>query len=334
MDGYSQVNLLIGSSCDMHCPYCLQHDGRSLADRKADPEEFAEKFAKFLRGRTVGKVMLWGGEPMLYWKRIRAVYEALHRAGARIGYYVFTTNGRSLTDDYIEFANSHPDLRTVVSWHGGGFSDDQLERIFRLKTCTLSEIISHYRLDLWDFRNWYWELQERFRKGVIVCAHYLRATDGCGEDWYMTREDVDAFFGHVERDILPMAAWGDEWAGRQLSQLLYDRDRRLPQPVGAMCVRPDRLSVDLHGNEYLCHHDFAATNVIGNVFRGIPIVPEESLRETQKYWKSDRCRKCPEDVRLYCRGGCYLSKTHDIDCYLAKRRGKTLRLVERELGKR
>ena len=254
----------------------------------------------------------------------------MRQSGVVTDRYVFTTNGRSLTDEYVEFANNHPDFRTVVSWHGGGFTDEQLDRIFRLKTVTLSEIITHYRRDLWDFRNWYWDLKERYGGGLI-CAHYLRATDGCGPDYYMTRDDVDAFFGHVERDVLPMATWGDEWAGRQLSQLLWDRNRRLPQPSGAMCVRPDRLSIDLHGNEYLCHHDFAATNVIGNIFRGIPIIPEEFLQETQKYWKDERCRKCPDDVRLYCRGGCYLSKTHDIDCYLARRRGRTLRLIEKEL---
>ena len=47
---YSQVNILIGSACNMHCPYCLQNSGRSPADRKADPIEFAEKLAAYLDG--------------------------------------------------------------------------------------------------------------------------------------------------------------------------------------------------------------------------------------------------------------------------------------------
>lgn len=330
---YSQINILIGSACDMNCPYCLQHGGRSLADRKADPEAFAAKLAGFLGGESPQKIMLWGGEPMLYWPRIRSLHQALLANGIRAseGECIFTTHGRRLTDEYVGYANAHDDLWTTVSFHDGGFSDDQLDRIFRLKRFSLSFIVSHYRTDLWDVRDWYWKLKERYGGRPRLCAHFLRANDGCGRDWYMTKEDCDRFCEHIEHELIPMAAYGDEWAQWQCSQLLFERWRHLVQPEGAMCVRPDRLSVDLHGNVYECHHDFAAENVIGNIFEPprqgvIPIRAERP--DPFKYWKGESCKTCPDDVRLYCRGGCYLSNTHEIDCYFARRRGEAYRKME------
>lgn len=330
---HSQVNILIGTACDMNCPYCLQHDGRSLADRKADPEEFAAKLAAYLGGVSPAKIMLWGGEPMLYWPRIKRLHQALLANGIRAqkGRCIFTTHGRRLTDEYVDYANAHGDLWTTVSYHNGGFTDEQTDRIFRLERFSLSFIVSHCRTDLWELRDLYWKLKERYGGNPRLCAHFVRANDSCGADWYMTKDDCDRFCEHIEREVFPMAAYGDEWARWQCSQLLYERNRYIDQPEGAMCVRPDRLSVDLHGNVYECHHDFSAENVVGNIFRQRPgVIPIRAERpDPFRFWK--KCRGCPDDVRLYCRGGCYLSNTHEIDCYFARKRGAVYRKMERIL---
>ena len=103
------------------------------ADHKADPVEFAHKLADYLKGSRIERIAYWGGEPMLYWDRIKALHGALIDKGIRPEQSTVTTNGRSLTDDYVEYANANPDIFTVVSWHDGNFTDEQLSRIFRLR---------------------------------------------------------------------------------------------------------------------------------------------------------------------------------------------------------
>lgn len=318
---YSQVNILIGSACDMHCPYCLQNSGRSLADRKADPEEFADRLTEYLQGESPRKIMAWGGEPMLYWEKIRRVHARLKANGIQTPFrsFVITTNGRSISDDYVAYANANPDIWTTVSYHGGGFTDDQLDQIYRVHDFSFSEIITHQRTDLWDLRDFFWQMKDRYGGTPRVCVHWLRANDSCGSECYMTKNDVNAFCRHVETEVIPMAKLGDYWAQWACSQMLFERDRRLDQPMGPMCVRPDRLSIDMHGNVYGCHHDFSASNVIGNIFKPKHVIPihPSGYKVPNRFWDSENCRHCPDDIKGYCRGGCYLSNTHDIDCYFS-----------------
>lgn len=142
------VNLLIGSACNMKCGYCLQTNEKSPADHKADPVEFAHKLADYLKGSRIERIAYWGGEPMLYWERIKALHGTLKDEGTTPEQSTITTNGRSLTDDYVEYANANRDIFTVVSWHDGNFTDEQLSRIFRLREFSISLLIHHYQTDM------------------------------------------------------------------------------------------------------------------------------------------------------------------------------------------
>jgi radical SAM protein with 4Fe4S-binding SPASM domain len=310
------VNLLIGSACNMKCRYCLQTNEKSPADHKADPVEFAHKLADYLKGDRIERIAYWGGEPMLYWERIKALHDTLKNEGTSPEQSTVTTNGRSLTDDYVEYANANPDIFTVVSWHDGNFTDEQLSRIFRLKEFSISLLIHHYQTDMWGARDLFYSLQEKYGRYPRVAVHFLRANDGCRSDYYMTREDVDAFCKHLET-VIEMARIGDPWAAWQCSQLLYHRNK-VKSRVGPMCVRDELLSIDLHGNVYACHHNYDASNITGNIFKKvIPIkaVPQLSPR---RFYDSIECQNCK--ALDECRGGCYTSNTHDTDCYFAKKR--------------
>ena len=327
---YRNINILIGSACNMKCPYCLQTNELSPADHKADPEAFAYKLAIHLEGSVPKRISYWGGEPMLYWDRIKTIHQILKAQNITpTDKSIITTNGRLLSDDYVDYANSNPDIWTVVSCHGWDFSDEQLDRIFRLKRFSLSDLIHHHRLTLWDLRDKYWELKARYKTYPRICAHFLRANDGCSSDYYMTKEDVDAFCRHIRCDIIPMARLGDEWAFWQCSQLLYERNRIRGKGAGCMCVRPDQLSVDLHGNLYHCHHNYSSDNVVGNLFKKvIPIATKERL-DPERFFKTEQCQSC--DILEECRGGCYTSNTHEIDCYFAQERSKLYSLMERTI---
>ncbi len=327
---YRQINILIGSACNMKCGYCLQTNGLSPADHKADPEKFAYMLAEYLGRDRPNRVSYWGGEPMLYWERIKTIHRILtEQKLVPIEKSIITTNGRALTDDYVEYANDHPDIWTTVSTHVWGFSDEQLDQIFRLKAFSLASLIHHYHLELWEEREKYWELKERYGINPRVCVHFLRANNGCSSDYYMSRDDVDAFCRHIRNDIIPMARLGDEWASWQCSQLLYERNRIILKGDGCMCVRPDQLSIDLHGNVYHCHHNYCQDNVVGNIFKKIIPISTAKRPDPERFFKSNECQNC--DILEQCRGGCYTSNTHEIDCYFARERSKLYSMMERIL---
>ena len=318
------VNLLIGSACNMRCGYCLQTNEKSPADHKADPVEFANKLANYLKGCAIKRIAYWGGEPMLYWGRVKALHGALKNNGITPGQSTITTNGRLLTQDYVDYANANPDIFTVVSWHDGKFSDNQLELIYKLKAFSISQIIHHYHLDMWNMRDLFYGLYEKFGSYPRTAVHFLRANDGCARDYYMTREDVDKFCDHL-RVVISMARLGDIWAQWQLRQLLYHRNK-VRDREGPMCVRDELLSVDLHGNIYACHHNYDASNITGNIFKKVIPIKTIPQLSPSRFFKSPECQSC--EALEECRGGCYTSNTHDVDCYFAKRRFEIYKTME------
>ena len=65
----------------MKCGYCLQTSEQAPADHKASPIEFVEKLIPVI-GKTAPKeIFYWGGEPMLYWGKVKVIHSALKAKG-------------------------------------------------------------------------------------------------------------------------------------------------------------------------------------------------------------------------------------------------------------
>lgn len=311
----------------MKCGYCLQTNEKSPADHKADPEVFAVKLYGFLKEPPM-RISYWGGEPMLHWRSIRTIHGKLIELGiAPLDKSIITTNGTMISDDYIQYANEHPDMWTVVSAHGWHLTDEQLDRIFRLKRFSISDIVHHGHTDLWDFREMFYRLKGKYGRSPKLCAHFLRANDGCSADFYLSKDDIDSFCAHIQNEVIPMARMGDEWAQWQLRQLLFERDRVLRRAFGPMCVRDDVLSVDLHGNRYECHHNYSADNIKGNIFKKVISIRSAPQFHPERFFNTEECKNC--SILNECRGGCYTSNTHELDCYFARKRHGLYQGIER-----
>ncbi len=325
------VNLMLGSACNLHCEYCLQTGQNVPANHKADEVAFAEKLVAFLRQKQTSHsqalielpdvIAFWGGEPLLYWKTITSLVATFDRLSfSPKRNYLFTTNGKTLSDEYVEFANEHR-FWTTISSHDWNFDDDVLRRIFRLRNWSFSVIIHRQHLNFFSLRDRFYRLWDRFGVPPRFYLHFLRANDGCSPEFYLRKEDVDYLLHHLQNDVLPLVLSGDDWATVQCRQLLVERFKEKQKGnEGGKCVRSDRLAIDLHGNVYACHHNYDANNVTQNLFRKtIPIVQKgrtENL-SPQRFSESKECQAC--SYFSECHGGCYLSKTHDVDCYLTKR---------------
>lgn len=319
------INLMLGTACDRSCEYCLQSNGASPANKKPDLDWFCDNFKNLVSANT--SISYWGGEPMIYFDKIKHIHNHLKDAGITFKRATITTHGRSLTDEYVDFANANPEIWTSVSCHGYDFADAQLKMISRLKSFSFSEIISHENLFSNSAREFAYSFEDRFGVFPHVWLHFVRANDYCDPKFYLTHEDVDLFCNHLMNDVLPMAQIGDKYSIWFLNQLQRERIKKRDKSDGAMCVNAGSLSIDLHGNIYQCHHDYSQSNIVGNAFKKIIPIYESEIKNPNRFYSTPECQKC--ELLNECRGGCYLSHSHKVDCYLTKRLSRVLRNVEK-----
>lgn len=326
---YKGINILIGNACDKKCAYCLQTGENVPANKTPDVDLFIEKLTENLNSEVPKKIIIWGGEPMVYWTRVKNIICKLQKAGINpVEGFFISTNGVKMSHDYVDFVNANP-VWTTISTHDWDFSEEQMDLFFTLKHFSLAAIIHSKNLNFFGWRERFYYLFNKYERMPRMCLHFLRANDGCGKEFYMKRSDVDILVQHLMRDVYPMALHGDVWALWQLSQLIFNKNQDVNKKFGPKCVRPDRLSIDLHGNIYECHHNFDASNIVGNLFQKTFVIRDErkQVRSPTIFADSDKCQRC--EIFDECRGGCYLSNTHDVDCYLAKRMHEVYERAER-----
>lgn len=96
---YTKVNikaiyLKFGSDCNLNCKYChAEHV----------PIKFNPEILPVLKKLNLTRVNFGGGEPLLYWDKIK---ETVRYLGDGIQ-YKFVTNGVLLTNDIVDFCNKH-----------------------------------------------------------------------------------------------------------------------------------------------------------------------------------------------------------------------------------
>lgn len=316
---------MLGTACDRHCSYCLQSSNKSVANKKADIDYFCNRFIEILPEKY--SLAYWGGEPMIYFEKIKKIHGELLSANKTPSHAIITTHGRGLTDEYIEFANSNSEIWTTVSAHGYDFSKDQLDKIFQLENFSFSEIITHADVKTERARQFAYKMMDMYGRFPYLWLHFVRATDTCESKYYLTKEDVDVFCNHLMNDVIPRAKLGDMYSMWLLGQLQRERLKKVILPNGAMCFNDAILSIDLHGNVYNCHHNYSTENIVDNIFSKKIFIKNNTSPNPFKYFALKECQDCK--YLNECRGGCFMSNTHDIDCYLTKRLSPILDIVKR-----
>ncbi|MVX56359.1 radical SAM/SPASM domain-containing protein [Parasutterella muris] len=317
---FKSVNLLFGSACNLRCGYCLQQEEGEKMNKKGDSKGFASQFLSYL-DRTNTKITslhYWGGEPMLYWKIIKAVYEELQPV-IQAKRNRITTNGTLITDEYVDFCNQHPDIFTVVSFHDGDISPEQWKIIGRLENFSIEALIHHKRVSPLLLKDDYERICELIGKRPPIGFDMIKANNGCHSNYWMTHEDVIAYF-QAMMGIYELANFEqDLFCKTVIAHFLYRYQKELnykgrkPNP----CVNDRILSVDLFGNTYNCHHNNSPTNITGNIFK--PYIPIKPISfNLAKFSNTKECQNC--ETYASCGGGCYTSNTHDADCLYYKLR--------------
>lgn len=107
----------VTKACNMKCAYCYEQDKTSKY-KTEEVVETARTIAKNCPAEEFGIEFL-GGEPMLAFDTIKAVYEMLEKEfPGRVADYIITTNGTILNDEILEYLKANPKLYFAVSMDG------------------------------------------------------------------------------------------------------------------------------------------------------------------------------------------------------------------------
>lgn len=331
---FQPLNILFGSACNLKCGYCLQQDGAHKVNKKADLNDFILKFWDYLdrTNKKFSSVHYWGGEPMLYWKRIKEVYKLIAPFVSAKRHRI-TTNGTLITKEYVDFCNNYSDIFTVVSFHDGRITDDKWRLIGKLNHFSIEALIHHKRVSPLALRDDYERICDLMGKRPPIGFDMIKANDGCHSDYWMTEEDLCDYFASMIHIYEIANIKKDPFCQAVIAQFLYRYRKDLkykgikPNP----CVNNHILSIDLFGNTYNCHHNNSPENITGNIFNPDFIPPKPISFNLGRFSSTTDCRNC----KTYpsCGGGCYTSNTHEIDCFYYKTREELAKFWLEELEK-
>jgi uncharacterized protein len=336
------LKIQMGLSCNYSCDYCSQKFvDRAPETSKKDIDAFLEKLDVLEFEETKGlKIEFWGGEPLVYWKTLKPLAEAiLDRFSGWKQKPVFSifTNGSILTDEMIDWLMK---LNFVVSISHDGpgqsvrgpdpFDDpEQKKRILgfyrqmsRLKKgFSFNSMLNAKNQSRKEIYEWFVKLTGdeniQLGEGTIVDSY---DEDGM-QNSLQTLEQHFQFRRTGFADIF--STQGKIGFNSILNKIdsftksvLTHEDSKY---LGQKCGMDDEhvLAVDLRGNVMTCQNvSSLETSKNGESHLGGSLDDYDNVAiKTSTHWsKREECPKCP--VLHLCKGACMFldKKFWDISC--------------------
>lgn len=313
------LKIQLGMGCNYACSYCSQSSAAADAtvSRTADVEAFVAGLDDWLAGAPQ-RIELWGGEPLLYFAKLRRLVPALRQRfpSARL---CMVSNGSLLDEELLDFLERW-DIYVGISHDGPGqhlrgpdpFDDPRkahwLRELWRRRggarrRVSFNVVFTPANADLAATRAW---LAERVGDEAIaletegvVSVHDDRTLAGAGrwtpQDYLRLRASIVAAFrsGHALRF--------ESLREKARDFLLSVQQRRPAAALGQKCGmdRPDQLAVDLLGNVMTCQVTGAqGRHALGHVSR----LQDVALTTATHWSHRECCTHCP--VVQLCQGGC------------------------------
>ena len=118
------IKIQLGLSCNYACDYCSQRFvSRPKETSKKDIEVFISKLSNLqLLDEPGAKIEFWGGEPLVYWKTLRPLVDALDKKFANYvnkPQYSMITNGSLLNEEICDWLFEH-NFSIAISHDGPG----------------------------------------------------------------------------------------------------------------------------------------------------------------------------------------------------------------------
>jgi len=311
------LKIQLGLKCNYSCSYCNQaiHVNDSSHTDTEDALEFMEKIKSWVVGHPK-RIELWGGEPWLYWKKIKVLMPLLRQ---RFPYAQFSTvtNGSVLNDEILKIIDDY-DFNIAVSHDGPGqflrgpdpLKDPEkreyLEKLIANRApkgkFSFNSVMCAGNHNPQEIRDFFY----REFGPDVHCDFEGVVNDYSDGDIGLVKEYTVTDYAQLSANVLKGLYDGNlhqtAYFGGRYQNFLQDlQERRQAEVVGQKCGmdRGTHLSVDLKGNVTTCQNTGSTGNyLLGNIY-------EEKSPELSYSWhwsKRRECSNCP--VLHLCRGSC------------------------------
>ena len=329
----NEIHLLkiqMGLSCNYSCDYCSQKFvARAQETSKKDIDAFLKKLEVLEFNKDVGlKVEFWGGEPLVYWKTLKPLAEALLERfddWEKKPQFSIITNGSILTDEIIDWLMML-EFSVSISHDGPGqsvrgpdpFDDPEAkERIlgfYRMMTRLkkpisfnpMMNVKNKSRKEIYDwFVNLTGDENIMLGEGGIVDAY---DEDGITNSLQTLQEHFD----YRRTSFTDIFTTGGKIGFIQVMNKINNMTNSIltqteSKFVGQKCGMDDShtLAVDLRGNVLTCQNVSAVETAMNGESHKAGTLDEFDKVEVKSstHWtKRDECSSCP--VLHICRGAC------------------------------
>ena len=307
------LKIQLGLSCNYSCSYCSQaHQiGDATLSKLTDVEAFLTNLDSWLEGAPE-RIELWGGEPFVYWAKLKRLIPALAERfpAAR---FLIITNGSLLDREKLDLIHRY-DIDIGLSHDGPGQDQrgpDPLETpeqrrwieallAERKGHVSINTVLTAQNYDLAAIKAWF---QERLGPDVplslegVVNVYDAATLLGAGR---FEEAGLHALRRSVfESLVMDPQAFGLEKRVRDFLTSL--KTRRPISALGQKCGmdRPEHIAVDLQGNVMTCQNTGAkGAHKIGHVAEFDAI----ALDTATHFAFREQCMSCP--VVQLCKGSC------------------------------
>ena len=338
-----QIQLLkiqLGLSCNYSCDYCSQKFVERMPETtKKDIDSFMEKLNVLEFSEEKGlKIEFWGGEPLVYWKTLKPLVDAMNDKFAdwkKKPLYSMITNGSILTDEIIDWLMMN-NFSVSISHDGPGqhvrgpdpFDDPEKKKTIlgfyrmmsRLKRdISFNPMMNSKNKSRKAIHDWFIELtgdpNVKLGEGGIVDAY---DEEGITNSLTSLKEHFEyrqMAFGDFYRSPLNFVGQHQKINAFMNDVLSHKNSKYL----GQKCGMDDEhvLAIDLRGNVMTCQNvSPLEVSKNGESHHGGTLDDYENVEiKTSTHWSNRKeCSGCP--VLHLCKGACMFldKKFWDISC--------------------
>lgn len=315
-------SIVLGSSCNWNCPYCIQSPYNTYT-KDTDVDSFCDKFINYLEENnltnSIYRVVLWGGEPLLYYTTVKRLIERLTYLPTKAPLRI-VSNGSLLTEENYKIFNEYK-THFALSYHDGQLEDSRWEQALKIEDLVVSSLVHHKRLSWNELYDKWQYLATTFGRYVPWYVFPIIPTETVPQDYWFTKEDIDIYFNNLY-SYLPKL--DNVFFNTAFHGMIYEFSSKGKEKNSKnYCINDTTIAIDLKGNKYLCHHDCSPQFITGNIFnksKVFNIIPEH-LTQPASY-----CNSC--SAYNYCLGGCYRIVQKEVTCLYNKKMVELLNLIK------
>lgn len=306
------LKISLGLKCNYSCLYCVQatYVEDAVDTNNDDAKSFMENLSKWLRG-TPKRIELWGGEPFVYWSKLKIIVPLL-REKFPDAIFSMHTNGSLLDNEKIDFIEKY-DIVICLSHDGPNqkfrgpdpFNNPKIaaaiHNLFTLRpTKTSFNIVLHSKnYDFDSIAEWF---QSRVPGAVMSIEGIVDTYDSYTLNYLgkFTKAQLIELCDNVFKEIVNHGDRFPSLALKTKDFIISLKNKRPLTAVGQKCGmdRSDRISVDLEGNVSTCQNTGMEDHKIGHVNDYDNI----TLNTATHFSFREECMSCPL-VQL-CKGSC------------------------------